>query len=87
MQTRDGALAGRYALEEEVGRGGMARVYRATDTVLRLTVAVKVLAEEFASDPTFVERLRREARAAARLRLIRGQRAPHWLTPVTASPF
>ncbi len=67
MLTSDRVLADRYRIEAEVGRGGMARVYRATDTVLGRTVAVKVLNEEFASDPTFVERFRREARAAARL--------------------
>jgi serine/threonine-protein kinase len=67
MLTRDAILADRYQIEEEIGRGGMARVYRATDTVLGRTVAVKVLGEDYALDPTFVERFRREAQAAARL--------------------
>ncbi len=67
MLTRDLALAGRYRIDREVGRGGMAHVYRATDTVLGRVVAVKVLNPGSASDPSFVERFRREARAAARL--------------------
>ncbi|HEY7280899.1 MAG TPA: protein kinase [Actinomycetota bacterium] len=67
MLTRDIALAGRYRIDREIGRGGMAHVYRATDTVLGRTVAVKVLNPDYASDPSFVERFRREARAAARL--------------------
>jgi serine/threonine-protein kinase len=67
MLTRDRMLSGRYQIQEEIGRGGMARVYRAADTVLGRTVAVKVLNEDSAGDPAFVERFRREARAAARL--------------------
>jgi serine/threonine protein kinase len=60
-------LGGRYELGETLGRGGMGVVYRATDTVLGRSVAVKILADGLARDPSFVERLRREARAAARL--------------------
>ncbi len=67
MLTRDRVLSGRYRVEAEIGRGGMARVYRATDTVLGRTVAIKVLDTEQASDHSFVDRFRREARAAARL--------------------
>ena len=60
-------LGGRYALAEPLGRGGMATVYRGTDTVLGRQVAIKVLADTLARDPSFVERFRREARAAAGL--------------------
>ena len=60
-------LAGRYELGDLIGRGGMAQVYRATDATLGRTVAVKVLSSQFASDPSFVERFRREAQAAAKL--------------------
>jgi eukaryotic-like serine/threonine-protein kinase len=58
---------GRYRLGEQIGAGGMARVYRAVDTRLERPVAVKVLATQFAEDPSFVDRFRREARTAAKL--------------------
>ncbi|MGY2129324.1 Stk1 family PASTA domain-containing Ser/Thr kinase [Blastococcus sp. SYSU DS0617] len=60
-------LEGRYRLEERVARGGMSTVYSATDLRLHKTVAVKVMAEHLAHDPTFVDRFTREARAAAML--------------------
>ena len=60
-------LAGRYRVEHELGRGGMAKVYRGEDTVLGRTVAIKILAPQYADDPNFVTRFRREAQAAARL--------------------
>jgi len=60
-------LGSRYGVEEELGRGGMAKVYRGNDTVLSRPVAVKILAPQFADDPSFVDRFRREAQAAARL--------------------
>jgi len=61
-------LVGRYELGEVIGRGGMGTVYRATDLVLRRTVAVKVLPAALAeSDATHVARFEREARAAASL--------------------
>lgn len=60
-------LVGRYELGELLGQGGMSVVYRATDLRLARPVAVKVLREQFAADPEFVERFEREARAAARL--------------------
>lgn len=60
-------LEGRYRLEERVARGGMSTVYAATDLRLHRTVAVKVMAEHLAHDPTFVDRFTREARAAAML--------------------
>ncbi len=61
-------LAGRYRLEDVIGRGGMSTVYRATDTILQRTVAVKVMSAALAEDdPTHVARFEREARAAASL--------------------
>jgi eukaryotic-like serine/threonine-protein kinase len=60
-------LGGRYRLGERIARGGMGSVYRAVDENLGRQVAVKVLRGELADDPTFLERFRREARAAAAL--------------------
>ncbi|MFQ6100311.1 MAG: Stk1 family PASTA domain-containing Ser/Thr kinase [Anaerolineae bacterium] len=60
-------LNNRYRLLELVGSGGMAVVYRGVDTLLQRRVAVKVLREGFASDPAFLARFQREARAAAKL--------------------
>jgi eukaryotic-like serine/threonine-protein kinase len=60
-------LGGRYRVERELGRGGMAKVFIGTDTVLGRTVAIKLLAPQFADDDGFVERFRREAQAAARI--------------------
>jgi len=58
---------GRYELHRRLGRGGMAEVFLARDQLLDRPVAVKVLFPEFATDPAFVERFRREATAAANL--------------------
>ena len=58
-------LGGRYRIERELGRGGMAKVFLGTDTVLGRTVAVKILAPQYADDDSFVQRFRREAQAAA----------------------
>lgn len=60
-------IGGRYRLEAPIASGGMATVWRATDTVLTRPVAVKVLHAHLAADPEFVARFRREAVAAARL--------------------
>ena len=60
-------LNDRYALEEKVGEGGMAVTYRARDLQLNRQVAIKLLREQFTSDPQYVERFRWEAQAAARL--------------------
>src|SRR5215217_7348273 len=60
-------IAGRYELEELVGTGGMSNVYRAHDRLLERTVALKLLHDRYSDDDEYVERFRREARAAARL--------------------
>ncbi|MCL2417724.1 MAG: protein kinase [Conexibacteraceae bacterium] len=60
-------IAGRYRVEGRIGVGGMSTVVLATDDRLERHVAVKLLAEHLADDPTFVSRFRREALAAARL--------------------
>jgi hypothetical protein len=67
MDLRGRILDGRYQLDSVLGVGGMASVYLAEDRVLQRQVAVKVLSPPYARDPAFVERFRREARAAARL--------------------
>ncbi|HSZ69376.1 MAG TPA: protein kinase [Solirubrobacteraceae bacterium] len=60
-------IAGRYRLESRLGFGGMSTVHLAFDQRLERRVAVKLLAEHLAEDPTFVSRFQREAQAAARL--------------------
>jgi serine/threonine-protein kinase len=60
-------IAGRYELGRRLGIGGMSTVQLALDRRLERNVAVKLLAEHLADDPTFVSRFRREALAAARL--------------------
>lgn len=60
-------LSDRYRIEERIARGGMGSVYLATDQRLDRRVALKVLKEELADDARFVERFRREARAAGAL--------------------
>jgi eukaryotic-like serine/threonine-protein kinase len=58
-------LDGRYRITEPIAAGGMGEVYRALDAVLAREVAIKVLHPGLARDPGFVQRFRREARAAA----------------------
>ncbi|MFM7337809.1 MAG: Stk1 family PASTA domain-containing Ser/Thr kinase [Actinomycetota bacterium] len=57
----------RYEIGKRVGRGGMAEIFQAKDLLLDRPVAIKVLFAEFATDPAFVERFRREAQAAGNL--------------------
>ena len=68
MQDMIGKQLGNYKILEELGRGGMAVVYRAYQQSLNRYVAIKVLPSQFAFDREFVERFQREARAAAGLR-------------------
>jgi serine/threonine protein kinase len=58
----------KYLIERELGRGGMGTVYLATHLGTERPVAVKIIAPQFMKRPEFVERFRREARAAGRLR-------------------
>lgn len=60
-------LSDRYELEEKIGSGGMAEVYKAHDRLLARPVAIKILHQAYRSDVEFIERFHREAKAAARL--------------------
>jgi serine/threonine protein kinase len=67
MSPAEHKIAGRYRVEGRLGVGGMSTVMLAVDERLERKVAVKLLAEHLADDPTFVSRFKREALAAARL--------------------
>ncbi len=60
-------LGERYELLGPIGRGGMATIYRGRDTHMDRTVAIKVLREVYSTDPKFVTRFQREAKAASAL--------------------
>lgn len=60
-------LNNRYKIIKEIGRGGMAIVYSARDTLLERRVALKMLRPEYKSDDDFIDKFRQEARAVARL--------------------
>jgi serine/threonine protein kinase len=62
-----GSRFGDYEILEELGAGGMGKVYRARDLTLDRVVALKMLPEAHLKDPVFVQRFLKEARAAARL--------------------
>src|SRR4051794_19875985 len=61
-------IDGKYKIERQLGKGGMGTVYLATHLGTERPVAVKVIVQQFMERPEFVERFRREARAAGRLR-------------------
>ena len=66
--TLDGRVfSNRYEVRREIAQGGMAEVYLAQDQLLNRPVALKALFPEYAREPSFVERFRREAQAAANL--------------------
>lgn len=58
-------LDGRYEIQEFIGIGGMARVYKAYDTIDDRTVAIKILKDEFLKNPEFLRRFKNESKAIA----------------------
>ncbi len=67
MSAEPRVLSGRYEVDELIGRGGMASVYRGRDLTLGRDVAIKILKRELAADSTFRTRFRLEAQAASRM--------------------
>ncbi len=67
MALQQGAKLGPYEVVEAIGAGGMGEVYRAVDTRLDRTVAIKVLPEHLAASPELRQRLEREAKAVSSL--------------------
>lgn len=67
MMIEGRVLGGRYQIQDKIGSGGMAAVFRGIDNVLNRAVAIKVMLPQYASDPTFAARFRQEAQAAAAL--------------------
>ena len=60
-------LGNRYQLQDLIGVGGMAKVYKATDRLLQRDVAIKILKDQYAEDDEFVKKFSNEALSAARL--------------------
>ncbi|MEW8972770.1 MAG: Stk1 family PASTA domain-containing Ser/Thr kinase [Tissierellaceae bacterium] len=60
-------LGGRYEIIEQIGGGGMARVYKAKCHLLKRYVAIKILRDEFVDDEDFIRKFKRESQAAASL--------------------
>jgi serine/threonine protein kinase len=67
MPLSEGKRLGPYEITSAIGAGGMGEVYKARDTRLNRTVAIKVLPADVASDPQYRERFDREARVVATL--------------------
>jgi len=68
MKVHEGMTLGAYRVMDRIGRGGMATVYRAYHAALDRYVALKVMPEFFAEDPSYRERFQQEARSVARLK-------------------
>src|SRR6476620_6150373 len=67
MSLTSGTKLGPYEIQSAIGAGGMGEVYRARDTRLNRTVAIKILPPQFAGDPALRERFDREARLISSL--------------------
>ena len=67
MTLERGTRLGPYQIESPIGAGGMGELYKATDTRLERTVAIKVLPAHVASDPDLKQRFEREAKAISSL--------------------
>ena len=67
MTLTSGKKLGPYEIQSPLGAGGMGEVYRATDTRLDRTVAIKILATHLSSSPELKQRMEREARAISSL--------------------
>src|SRR5450432_3330058 len=67
MPLTSGTRLGPYEIQSAIGAGGMCEVYKARDTRLDRTVAVKVLPTQLAADPKFRERFDREAKSISAL--------------------
>jgi len=67
MPLAPGTKLGPYEIVSPLGAGGMGEVYRAKDTRLDRTVAIKILPAQFSNDPTRKQRFEREARAISAL--------------------
>ena len=67
MLLSSGTKLGPYEIQALLGAGGMGEVYRANDTRLGRTVAIKVLPSHLSSDPDRIQRFEREARAISQL--------------------
>ena len=76
MPLEAGRQLGPYEIVSAIGAGGMGEVYKARDTRLDRTVAIKVLPEHVASDPDLKQRFEREAKTISSLN------HPHICTPV-----
>jgi serine/threonine protein kinase len=66
-RTLVGTQVGAYLITKRLGAGGVGEVFKGVDVMLKREVAIKVLRDELASDPTFLERFRQEAQLHAKL--------------------
>ncbi len=67
MSIQPGRRLGKYELQERLGQGGMAEVWKALDTQLQRYVAIKILHANLQEDPSFISRFEREAQLIASL--------------------